>query len=126
MRYFASESLWRNEVKRSVFAVLIVLASCANLAPPIPAISYRAAGTEPFWGLKIDNRQIEFTLAGSEPVRQPTPKVIVGIAGEIYQTARINVSIVHGSCSDGMSDRTYPDKVQLVVDGHQFSGCGGL
>ena len=109
------------------------LGGCAGAPPPVPpppasspAISYRAAGTEPFWGLKVDNRQIEFTLAGSPPVAQPTPKVIHGFAGEIYQTPRINVNIVHGSCSDGMSDRTYPDKVQVTVDGHQFSGCGGL
>jgi uncharacterized membrane protein len=52
--------------------------------------------------------------------------VIVGIAGEIYQTPRINVNIVHGECSDGMSDRVYPDKVQVSVDGKQFHGCGGL
>ena len=51
---------------------------------------------------------------------------IVGIAGEIYQTPRINVNIVHGQCSDGMSDRIYPDKVQVTVDGKRFNGCGGL
>jgi uncharacterized membrane protein len=25
-----------------------------------------------------------------------------------------------------MSDRVYPDKVQVTVDGHRFNGCGGL
>ena len=25
-----------------------------------------------------------------------------------------------------MSDRTYPDKVQVTVDGRRFNGCGGL
>jgi len=25
-----------------------------------------------------------------------------------------------------MSDRVYPDKVQVTVDGRQFTGCGGL
>ena len=115
-------------MKRVTVAFVILLAGCASTALPPrgQAISYRAAGTEPFWGLTLDNRQIEFTLAGSPPVTQPTPKVIHGFAGEIYQTPRVNVNIVHGSCSDGMSDRTYPDKVQVTVDGHQFSGCGGL
>ena len=65
-------------------------------------------------------------LSYLRPVRQPTPKVIIGIAGEIYRTPRINVNIVHGRCSDGMSDRTYPDKVQVTVDGRRFEGCGGL
>jgi uncharacterized membrane protein len=52
--------------------------------------------------------------------------VIIGIAGEIYQTPRINVNIVHGACSDGMSDRVYPDKVQVTVDGRQVNGLGGI
>jgi uncharacterized membrane protein len=25
-----------------------------------------------------------------------------------------------------MSDRVYPDKVQVTVDGRRFNGCGGL
>jgi uncharacterized membrane protein len=25
-----------------------------------------------------------------------------------------------------MSDRVYPDKVQVTVDGRQLNGCGGL
>jgi len=102
-------------------------------APPPPPITpnppggvYKATGTEPFWGLTIDPQQMVFTLAGGQPVAQPTPHVIVGFAGEIYQTPRLNVNIVHAQCSDGMSDRTYPDKVQVTVDGHQFNGCGGL
>jgi len=52
--------------------------------------------------------------------------VIHGIAGEIYRTRRIDVNIVHARCNDGMSDRVYPDKVQVTVDGRRFNGCGGL
>jgi uncharacterized membrane protein len=52
--------------------------------------------------------------------------VIHGFAGEIYNTPRIHMNIVHGQCSDGMSDRVYPDKVQVDVDGRRFNGCGGL
>ena len=93
-------------------------------APPPPP--YHAVGTEPFWNLLIDEHNLTFTLAGSRPVLQPTPQVIHGFAGEIYQTPRINVNVVHGQCSDGMSDRTFPDKVQVTVEGHRFNGCGGL
>jgi uncharacterized membrane protein len=110
---------------------LLIIALAASLAgclttPPPPPPPYHAVGTEPFWDLLIDEHNLTFTLSGSQPVLQPTPKVIVGIAGEIYQSPRINVNIVHGACSDGMSDRTFPDKVQVTVDGHQFNGCGGL
>ena len=109
----------------------MTLAACyAHPAPPPltpnpPGGAYRALGTEPFWGLTIDERQMVFTQPDAAPVAQPTPRVIVGIAGEIYQTPRLNVNIVHAQCSDGMSDRVYPDRVQVTVDGRRFEGCGG-
>ena len=96
------------------------------ITPNPPGSAYRAVGTEPFWGLTIDARQMVFTAPDSQPVSQPTPKVIIGFAGEIYQTPRLNVNIVHSQCSDGMSDRVYPDKVQVTVDGRRYEGCGGL
>lgn len=104
------------------------LAGCATVPPsPAPGETYRALGTEPFWGLTIDEREIVFTEANAPgtQIAQPAPRPIVGVAGEIYQTPRINVNIVHAPCSDGMSDRTYPDKVQVRVDGRAFEGCGG-
>jgi len=105
--------------------VAALVAACQPIPGP-PAPPYNALGTEPFWNVLIDEREITFTQPDAQPIRQPRPHVIVGFAGEIYQTQRINVNIVHGQCSDGMSDRTYPDKVQVTVDGRQFSGCGGL
>jgi uncharacterized membrane protein len=118
---------------KQLTALLPVLALSACLAPPPPPPLtpnppggvYRALGTEPFWGLTIDERQMVFTAPDSQPISQPTPKVIIGFAGEIYQSERIGVNIVHAQCSDGMSDRTYPDKVQVTVDGRRFEGCGG-
>ena len=93
---------------------------------PGPAMGeYRALGTEPFWDLTI-GRDLVFTDRGNNlQVVQPAPRRIIGIAGEIYQTRRINVNIVHARCSDGMSDRSYPDQVQLTVDGRAYRGCGG-
>jgi uncharacterized membrane protein len=102
-----------------------LLAGCMPIPGP-PAPPYHALGTEPFWNLLIDERDVTFTQPDAQPIRQPRPQAIIGIAGEIYQTPRINVNIVHGRCSDGMSDRVYPDKVQVTVDGRRFEGCGGL
>lgn len=93
---------------------------------PTTTPGYHAVGTEPFWSLTIGERELTFTRPDAQSIRQPTPRVIHGFAGEIYQTPRINVNIVHGRCSDGMSDRVYPDKVQVTVDGRRFEGCGGL
>lgn len=106
-------------------ALAALLAGCMP-HPPAPAAPYRALGTEPGWTLIIDNRELTFIHMDGTQVRQPRPQVINGIAGEIYQTQRINVNIVHATCNDGMSDRVYPDKVQVSVDGRQFNGCGGL
>ena len=94
--------------------------------PPPPPAPYHAVGQDSNWDLIIDDKNVTYIAAGQQPIVQPKPQVIVGIAGEIYQTPRINVNIVHGHCSDGMSDRVYPDKVQVSVDGKQLNGCGGL
>jgi len=108
-------------------AALAVLSGCATVPPaPLPT-AYRALGTEPFWSLTLDGREMVFTEANApgQRIAQPQPRPIFGFAGEIYQSPRIGVNIVHTPCSDGMSDRTYPDKVQLRVDGRSFEGCGG-
>lgn len=87
--------------------------------------TYKALGTEPFWALTIDQRTMKFERPDGRPVTVPTPRVIHGFAGDIYKTRRIDVNIVHKRCSDGMSDNTYPDTVQVTVDGRRYEGCGG-
>lgn len=113
-------------------AATILLLACLGACMPVPGPTppppppYHAAGTEPFWNLLVDEHDITFVGPDQQSISEPTPKVIVGVAGEIYQTPRIDVNVVHAPCSDGMSDRRYPDKVQVTVDGRQFNGCGGL
>ena len=93
----------------------------------LDALPYHASGTEPFWSLDLDLETMRFSDPDRrEPIEEPTPRVIHGFAGEIYPGRRINVNIVHGACNDGMSDRSYPDKVEVTVDGRHFEGCGGL
>jgi uncharacterized membrane protein len=106
-------------------SLVAMVGACAPLPPPPPP-PYHALGTEPFWNLLIDEYEVTFTEPQGQAVRQPRPKVIIGIAGEIYRTPRIDVNVVHAQCSDGMSDRVYPDKVQVTLDGKRFNGCGGL
>jgi heat shock protein HslJ len=91
---------------------------------PVPG-DYRASGTEPFWDLTIGSDMV-FTDRGTGLViSQPTPSPISGTAGPIYRTQRLEVNIVHSQCNDGMSDRTYPDTVQVHADGRLYRGCGG-
>ncbi len=107
------------------FPLAVLVSGCLTTPPPPPA-PYRALGTEPVWNVLIDERDVTFTEPDAQPLRQPTPTPLVTAGGKSYQTPRIKVTIVHGACSDGMSDRTYPDKVQVSVDGRQLNGCGGL
>ncbi len=119
-------------IKRIALSIApALLAGCMSYpspppAAPAPAAPYHGVGTEPFWSLTIDDSNITFTRPEEQPIVQPKPRPIVGIAGEIYQTPRMDVNIVHAQCSDGMSDRTYPDKLQVTVDGTRYNGCGGL
>lgn len=107
---------------------LLALAGCATLPPAEPGTVYRALGTEPFWALELTGREMVFTEANAPGVRiaEAQPRPIHGFAGDIYQGQRINLNIVRGQrCSDGMTDRIYPDRVQVRVDGRSFEGCGG-
>ena len=117
-------------VRRMKKALTMIAAAGLGGCMPIPAPPpppYHAVGTEPFWNLLIDDHDITFVEPDAQPIKQPVPTPINGFAGPIYQTARLNVNIVKNvKCSDGMSDRVYPDKVQVTVDGRQFNGCGGL
>jgi uncharacterized membrane protein len=114
-------------MKRVLTLALIACLGGCMTAPPPPSPPYRALGTEPFWNLLIDEHHLTFIQPDAQPIRQPTPPVINGFAGPIYQTPRIHANIVKNQqCSDGMSDRVYPDRVQVTVDGRQFNGCGGL
>jgi uncharacterized membrane protein len=106
-------------------AGLLTLAALTPSDANAQTAPYRAVGTEPFWALTIDAHWMKFEAPDQRSVTVATPRVIHGFAGEIYQTRRIGVNTVHKACSDGMSDRTYPDTVQVTVDGRQYRGCGG-
>ena len=102
--------------------LVVLLTACLSHPPPPPA-PYHAVGPNGQWTLLIDRQHVTF-IQGQNVIRQPVPQVINGIAGEIYQTPRINVNIVHAQCTLGETG-TYPDRVQVDVDGRRYEGCGG-
>jgi heat shock protein HslJ len=94
-------------------------------APPLEQGNYRAVGTEPFWDLTIGPNMV-FTDRGSNvQVIEPTPAIQVGAAGGSYSARRLRVNIVRSQCNDGMSERVYPDTVEVTVDKRLYRGCGG-
>lgn len=111
----------------AALALVAGLAGCLPHPPPPPP-PYRAVALAPAdWTLIIDDRFVTFIPgAGQPPLLQPVPRPIGGVAGDIYQTPRINVNIVHRPCRDGRTSFQYPDSVQVIVDGRTHTGCGGL
>lgn len=105
-------------------ASLVLLASCMA-PPPAPAAPYHAHGTQPAWSLIIDEQHVTYIGADQSVIRQPTAQPVITAAGSTYATPRIKVTIVHAQCRDGESDRIYPDRVRVDVDGRALHGCGG-
>lgn len=110
---------------KTLIAAALVTLTAFPAAAQTPGDPYVARGTEPFWSLKIDGRTMRFEAPGRPTVITPAPKVIHGFAGEIWQGKRISVNTNHIRCSDGMSDRSYPDRVTVTVDDRVYKGCGG-
>jgi uncharacterized membrane protein len=106
-------------------APLALLSGCIT-PPPAPAAPYHAIGTQPGWTLLIDEHHVTFIRSGQPVFREPRPQPEPTTVGSSYQSPRIRVNIVHAPCRDGVSDRVYPDRVQVDVDGRAFHGCGGL
>ena len=106
-------------------APIALLAGCIT-PPPAPPAPYLAHGTQPTWSLIIDSQQVTYIRADQSVFREPTPQPVITAAGSTYQSPRVRVNIVHALCRDGETDRVYPDRVQVDVDGRRFHGCGGL
>lgn len=101
-----------------------LLFALAALAAPANAAPYRAVGTEPFWSLTIDGR-ITYDPATGRTISARTPAPQRTATGISYRTPFIAVDIVRKRCSDGMSDKLYPDTVLVRVGLRKFNGCGG-
>jgi heat shock protein HslJ len=106
---------------------LLALAACmpAGANAQSTAQPYHGLGTEPFWSVTLDGQTIRYEPASGPAISVPSPRPIIGFNGERYETRRLTVDITHMKCSDGMSDRSYPDTVTLTTSGRKLRGCGG-
>jgi uncharacterized membrane protein len=113
------------------FAVLIssalALAACQTVPETEPSgqSPYKAAGTEPFWGLSIETSGMTFSRAGERELRVTRYEARPSFNGWRYVSDRITADVTFVQCSDGMSDNVYKDSVTVIVDGETFKGCGG-
>jgi uncharacterized membrane protein len=90
-----------------------------------------AGGTEPFWSLTITpgGQGIDATYSTPElldgvqfPVARFAGNNGLGFSGQMEGQA-VNLALTPGSCSDGMSDRTYPYTATMLLGDATLYGC---
>jgi uncharacterized membrane protein len=110
---------------RLIALALLCTTACAT-TPPGPATeTYRAVGTEPFWSVTVADGRMTYDAADGAAITAKRPQPRTSFNGHRYETPQLTVDVTHGECSDAMSDRRYPDRVMVVVDGKTLHGCGG-
>lgn len=92
------------------------------LAARDPA-SFRATGTEPFWAVKIFGGTLVLEAPG-KPARYFSVTDASSGGNRRYAGSGIQLTATPGPCSDGMSDRSYGERVQLSTPDGVMKGCG--
>lgn len=87
----------------------------------------RFTGTEPFWGGTVSSGQLVYSTPENQAgetiaVRRFAGNNGLGFSGR-RNGAPLDLTITPGSCSDGMSDRTYPFTATLKLGEEQRNGC---
>lgn len=95
---------------------------------PVRASAIRALGTEPFWNARIEGRCVTYShpedQKGTRVWTRHTPGPGGGTWAGSLGGSRFELRIrPERGCSDGMSDKRYPLKADLVVGGQRRSGC---
>ena len=93
--------------------------------PPSDTNPYTAAGTEPFWSVKIDDQRIIFDPMDGPTTSTETFYARPSLNGWRYTSDTISVDVTFSPCSDGMSDVVHKDTVTVLVDTAEYRGCGG-
>lgn len=127
----------------SIAIAALSLAACATSEPPAstdapvakrpagqenaPPVAWRAIGTEPFWGVRVESGHLVFTtpddqdgrvLQASERNEGGATVYAGNDGGQAYA-----LTITPGECSDGMSDRVFRFKAEFAIGDKRYSGC---
>lgn len=112
-------------------ALAVTFVFVAPACAPKPAVELtRAIGTEPFWGMQVRTDHVVFTRPDADSLVYPyTPPVVKDGGVLVYASKRfandttLTLTIEPGTCSDGMSDRTYPAKATVERGTLTWKGC---
>ena len=103
----------------------------------LAATKYNCSGTEPFWDLNIGTFRIDYRTPGEKGLERErfalTPAL--GAAGmvkdfvKVYNTVSLtkgvpaSITLLKGSCNDGMSDTVYDYHTIFNNNGKVLYGC---
>lgn len=88
----------------------------------------RAVGTEPFWAARIQGRCVTYShpedQQGTRVWTRYSPASGGGTWTGAFGGQRFELAVrARPGCSDGMSDKSYPMSVELLVGGERRRGC---
>lgn len=94
--------------------------------PYDPPLSAR--GTEPFWALEVTEQTLTLTRPDVEPLSMANPGMRMqgdkATWDALSAGARLYIVAEVKTCSDGMSDLSYPLTVEVQTGDLKLKGCG--
>lgn len=84
-------------------------------------------GTEPFWGGSVSGGSLTYSTPDNPEGSLTSVERFPGRGGLSFsgelEGARLDLMVTPGTCSDGMSDRTYPFTATLKLGEETRTGC---
>jgi len=124
---------------RTLFVGLIFLSACQPAkAPEVDAPDTkasgivggvdlgspaRALGTEPFWSVAITPQELVYSGVDRPEARFANPGPRIDGDTAVIAAEGLAVTLKAATCSDGMSDRTYPLEAEVTAGAEVLKGC---
>ena len=93
-----------------------------------PVLAWRALGTEPFWGVRVDGGTLVFTTPenpeGTTMAGRRVPSLVGFVFVGKHDGRDFHLGLTPGECSDGMSDNRYEYVATFTVGDTTYNGCG--
>jgi uncharacterized membrane protein len=113
----------------AIGALALTLTGCVSPSGTPSAFprSLSGVGTEPFWNIEIVDQTVLYSSADAPAPRRArlTRRDTTGVlemSGRL-DGERLRLTVRRRSCSDGMSDRSYPFTLEVTLGGRDLHGC---
>ncbi|HJW46011.1 MAG TPA: hypothetical protein VJ484_05940 [Lysobacter sp.] len=92
-----------------------------------PVLAWRAFGTEPFWGARVDGDTLVFTTPEDQVGKTLRGRRVPSMVGFVFvgqdDGTEFHLGITPGECGDGMSDNRYEFMSTFIYGGATYKGC---